>query len=354
LAFDGIGHLVREQDARGYITVYEYDSESPNLLVSKDSGYHVESCDPATDESWCRVESTDELLTTSLVGDPSELDSVTFQYNDPNWPTRVTHECRASVVEDGQTVCTVRSYDPITGTVTSTVQEGWTVDANSQTVLEAHTMTRSYYESGDPPIFNPADEAATAGVILTHQTAWASWMSLSQPSGQIKETLGPRYHDVNDGADDRTWYVYYPADSSVPTELRGRVAAIKSPDGEVTFYDDYSLSGITRTIDSRGVATSFTYDSLGRRTGVTVEGEVGCDTAADPLCATDLMSQMVYEDGHLHMTISPLGHRDVVAMRDEWGRALVRERYSSDDPSNAKERLELTLDPDTGLNARDK
>jgi hypothetical protein len=93
-------------------------------------------------------------------------------------------------------------------------------------------------ESGDPPIFNPADEAATAGVTLTHQTAWASWMSLSQPSGQVKETLGPRYHDVNDGADDRTQYVYYPAASSVPTELRGRVAAIKRPDGEVTFYDE--------------------------------------------------------------------------------------------------------------------
>jgi RHS repeat-associated protein len=48
------------------------------------------------------------------------------------------------------------------------------------------------------------------------------------------------------------------------------------------------------------------------------------------------------------MTISPLGHRNVVAMRDEWGRTLARERYSSDDPINAKERLELTLDPDTG------
>jgi RHS repeat-associated protein len=81
---------------------------------------------------------------------------------------------------------------------------------------------------------------------------------------------------------------------------------------------------------------------------VTIEGEAGCDTAADPLCATDLLSQTVYSDSRLHMTISPLGHRDVVAMRDEWGRTLVRERYSSDDPTNAKERLEMILDPDTG------
>jgi len=96
-------------------------------------------------------------------------------------------------------------------------------------------------------------------------------------------------------AEDVTEFVYYPVDSSVPALLRGHLAATKDAAGQITRYETYDVFGNpTRVIDANDVATELTFDLLGRSATTTIKGIAGCNTAADPLCATDLTSTRTY------------------------------------------------------------
>jgi hypothetical protein len=59
--------------------------------------------------------------------------------------------------------------------------------------------------------------------------------------------------------------------------------------GHITTFQDYNIGGDARkTIDANGVVTDRTYDGLRRTLTTILRGVSGCDTALDPLCATDL------------------------------------------------------------------
>jgi YD repeat-containing protein len=335
LAYDSQGRLVRRQDGRGYITRWTYDGLS--RVTSRTDGLQPQGCDPATASDYCRVASTDDLLTLSL----DESAAVTTDYSyDTTWLDKISTVCRASVVESGQTTCDTFTYDSVTGKALQTGLTGWTWESGI-TVQKTALMTSTYYGQSESAVFNPATAAATLGVTIVFDTAWAS---LPQPEAKLKEVDGPLT-----GNTDRTQYVYYPVDSSVPPSLQGRVAATRNPTDDVTFFDGYDqLGNVTRTIDQRGVATSYTYDALGNLTEVTLEGQPGCDTVADPLCDDDLTTQYLYQDGRFDTSITPLGHRQVTTLRDIWGRGAMSERYDASDLVNALERRELILDPSTG------
>lgn len=92
-----------------------------------------------------------------------------------------------------------------------------------------------------------------------------------------------------------TSFVYYPVDPSVPPLWRGRLAAVRNAAGHVTRFEDYDLFGnATRIVDPNGVVTERLFDALGRTHATTIKGVAGCDTSADVLCATPLVTTSTY------------------------------------------------------------
>lgn len=118
----------------------------------------------------------------------------------------------------------------------------------------------------------------------------SSWLTLPQPAGRLASADGPR-SDVSD----MTRYVYYPIDNSVTAVLRGRLAAVQNAASHVVRYESYDVFGnADRIVDANGVATTATFDALGRPLTTVSKGVAGCDTAADPLCAIDPFATRYY------------------------------------------------------------
>jgi len=84
-------------------------------------------------------------------------------------------------------------------------------------------------------------------------------------------------------------------DSNVNALWRGRLAAAKNAAGHVVRYENYDVFGNPqRVVDANGVATEATFDALGRILTSTLKGVTGCNTAVDPLCATDVVTTRAY------------------------------------------------------------
>lgn len=171
-------------------------------------------------------------------------------------------------------------------TLTSTIS-GW---SGSPATLQTRTTTVTLYAIGEAAAFNPG------GVFQ------ASWAALPQPLGMRKSMDGPR----GDVADTET-LVYYPVDTAVPATLRGHLAARKNAAGHITRFTAYNLHGYPTTIiDPNGVAQTLVYDPLGRLVQTQLEPVSGCDTSADPLCATALTTSRQWSLRR--------GGRDIVAL----------------------------------------
>ncbi|MCI0479829.1 hypothetical protein L0Y59_04760, partial [Candidatus Uhrbacteria bacterium] len=339
---DHAGRVVRKQGADGYITVTTYgangSSERPFLRPS--------GCDPATDSQRCRM-TPDALATVTLI--PTNATStVSYEYGDPLWPDLVTGIVTPSVYAPGQFRRESRTYHPSTGAVISSIVSGWSVGGSAPVLVERSTRTSHY---GDPcdaadtvcgtagplaPVFDPGGAFETP------------WLALTQPAGLRKREDGARL-DVQDV----TAFVYYPIDPSVPALLRGRLAAARNAAGHVTHYEAYDLFGqLTRTVDANGVVTEFQYDGMGRLTASIVKGMPGCDTNADPLCATDLESAFAYlETGPLQMEQRP-GGGVIAHTYDDRGRLRTRSRGPA--VTDLRERIEYSYDPLIGAKSRER
>src|SRR5262249_27865497 len=159
---------------------------------------------------------------------------------------------------------------------------------------EVHTTTTALYNGTEGAMFNPGGSFQSA------------WLSLPQPAGEKKSVDGPRT-DVSDV----TKYVFYPNDAAVPGPWRGRLAAISNALGHITRFEDYDVFGHAATItDPNGVVTRLTFDAMGRIRTSMVSGVPGCDTAAEPLCATDLTTTRTYASatGALSSEQQPAGN----------------------------------------------
>lgn len=317
------GQLLREQDARGFITVRTFDSN--DRVTSIAGPYQPSGCDPLNDANHCR-QTPASLLTVTLSPTTSTL-TTAFAYGDTTWTDVATLTTVASVLAPNQVRTTALQLDPATGIVTQQVTTGQT-GIPAQTVQ--YTTTTVLYDGIEGAAFNPGGAFD------------AAWLTLAQPAGLRKSSDGPRT-DVTD----TTTSVYYPIDSAVPASWRGRLAAVRNAAGHVTRFENYDVFGNAgRTVDPNGVATESTFDSIGRPLTSTLKAVPGCDTATDPLCATDIVSSLTYQPalGPLASTTTPGGGTTTYEY-DARGRTTATTRQVS---ATAYERIEYDYDPATG------
>jgi RHS repeat-associated protein len=321
------GQLLRKQDARGYITEWTYDSSDRVIAVT--TSYKPAGCDPETDSSRCHQSPT-SLLSVPL-SSTSATETVEYSYGDGVWFDRPTIIARSSVSNPGQTTIEFLAYDPQTGTILTDRTHGW-----NGTQPETHETTTVLYDGTETAAFDPAGAFNGA------------WLTLPQPLGLRKSIDGPH----SDVADITRW-VYYPVNAAVPAFWRGRLAAVRDAAGNTTRFENYDVLGNPgRVVDPNGVATEYTYDALGRVLTSTLKAVPGCDTIADPLCATDLTTTRIYQPtyGSLASEAHPNGATTTYEY-DDRGRlkAIVRPASAS-----LSERLEYDFDTATGKKSAER
>jgi RHS repeat-associated protein len=323
-AYDAFGNLSRIQNARGYITESTYDG-SGRQLIRTETAEVPQGCNPATDPGHCRL-NADALATATLNGTTASQ-TTTYTYGDANWPGRPTRTTHDGVEAPGVTLTETFSLDPSTGetlvhTITGAVDAGGT--------LESHTTTTSLYGSSEVAAFAPGGAFQPA------------WLSLAQPPGLTKSIDGPRT-----AVSDVTTFVYYPFDTTVPGPWRGHLAAVRNALGHVSRYEDYNVFGRAATLtDANGSYTGFTFDSMGRLVTSIIAGTPGCNTSADPLCATNLTTSRTYSSltGPVASEQRPAGNLTSY-MYDTRGRILTVTTGTS---TTGLERITYTYDPTTG------
>jgi RHS repeat-associated protein len=329
--YDEFGRAVLEQNADGYVTRSTYTDAH---LTQREQFLKPSACDPATDSAHCRLDS-DALSVVTLETTSSSLTS-TYTYGDLVWPDRPTVISTTSVGKPDDVRTQTQTFDPVSGDVTSSTTTGWTGITPAQT--QRQTVTALYGDASNSlvPAFDPAGSFNSA------------WMSLPQPSLMRKSIDGPRT-DVQDV----TSFVYYPIDSSVPADLRGRLAAVKNAAGHITRYEGYDVFGnATRIVDANGVARTAVYDALGRLSSQTVMGISGCDTALDPLCGTDITTLRSYDGaGPVLSETKPNGG---VTVYEYDSRARVSSMSRGPAANDLRERLEYSYDINTGKRSQQR
>jgi len=332
LVYDDEGRIVREQDARGYVTSRSFDALG--RLLAETTALAPAGCDPETDAQQCRQ--VGALATITLTPTAvSETRTYTYDAAAP-WYDRPTNIATNSVLNAAGFRNETFSYDTATGQVLQHTVSGWT-GATEPHQLEQHATTTALYSGAEPAAFTPGGPFA------------AAWLAFPQPAGVIRQIDGPRT-DVAD----LTTYVYYPIDPAVPATWRGRLAAVRNAAGHITTYESYDVFGnALRIVDPNGVATERTYDALGRPLTTTVKGLAGCDTSADPLCATDIVTTLAYTPatGPLSSRTDANGNVTTYAY-DLRGRMTLLSRGPA--LTSLKERIEYTYDALTGRKSMER
>ncbi len=329
-AYDDQGRLIRQQDARGYITERHYDNVG--RLTIETTALVPSGCDPETDPARCRQVGTLDAAQVSPTS-ATITRSVTYA---TAWPDKPETISTTSVLNSTGSRVESFTYDATSGEQLSHTTSGWTGSA-IQPIQEDHTTTTLLYNGSEGAAFNPGGSFS------------AAWLALPQPSGTRKGIDGPRT-DVSDV----TTFVYYPVDSSVLATLRGRLAAVQNAAGHIMRYENYDVFGnAQRVVDPNGVATDSSFDHLGRSLTTTLKAVSGCDATADPLCATDLVSTRSYSPatGPLSTQTDARGNVSVYEY-DALGRISATSRGSA--TTALKERIEYSYDPATGKKSSEK
>jgi len=311
-AYGSSGHVWRAQDGRGYITEFIYDLTpyTRQNLLSERRALRPSTCDPATDSAHCAM--TSAALAAATLTTTSATRTTSYRYDDGNWPERPTEIDTDSAFVPGQSTIETFTLDGATGQTLTHTTTGFTGSPAQQ---ESHTTTTVLYDGAAAAAFDPGG------------TFQSSWLTLAQPAGIVKSVRGPRT-DV----DDTMLYVYYPIGSGAPGTAKGRLAAVKNALGHITHFDEYDVFGhATKITDPNGVVTTRAYDALGRLTTSTVKAVTGCDTSADPLCATDLTTTNLYANTSGPLSYSLGANRSATAYTyDNRGRVATVGRGSAD------------------------
>jgi RHS repeat-associated protein len=323
IAYDDKGRPTRIQEADGYISEDVYD-EASRVTVHR-TALRPASCDPATAADRCR-QLPDALVTVPLAP-TDETTTTQFAYTDPSWPERATITTTNSVGKPGDSRVLTVSLHPLSGEVLTQVVRGWTGTPAQQ---ETRTTVTTLYASGEAAAFTPGG-------------SWnAAWSPLPQPAAFQKAQDGPR----TDVADVST-YVYYPIHNDVPPLLRGRLAAVRNAAGHETRFENYDLFGHALTVvDRNGVVSTAQYDLIGRPTASTIEGVTGCDTTADPLCATPITTTRVWQTSGAMLSETRPGGAITTYEYDTLRRLTTMSRNTT--AAEMSERIAYSFDPATG------
>lgn len=318
--YDAAGHLVRQQNALGWITTREI---SGDRLIRETSTQAPSGCDPATDASRCHL-TPDALANANLVATP-ETRSASWEYLDANWPNRPSRVTTSSVLAPGEANIEELTFDPVTGVVLVDRVTGWTADGGGSPRQQTRTSTTALYDGAEPAAFVPGP--------------WFEpWATLPQPAREVRQIDGPR----TDAADVTT-FVYYPIHDSVPALLRGRRAAVRNAAGHVTRFESYDIFGnLTRSVDPNGTITEMTYDALGRLTATTMRAGHSC-ASGDPACS---VTRTLTYAGAGPLTLET--HPDAVSRFEYDDRGRIRTISRGPSASDLRERIETTYDPATG------
>ncbi|MBV9494976.1 MAG: hypothetical protein JOZ54_12075, partial [Acidobacteria bacterium] len=317
---DGLGRVLRRQDADGYVTVYTYTNDHVTQIKS---AMRPAGCDPAVSSTQCKLTTT--ALATALLDDTNATLTLDYEFQNTTWPDKPTKITSNSVYNSPNTRRETITYDDPTGQALTRVIKGWTANPITE---ETRTITATLYNGTEGAAF-PLDPPLPSG---------------AQP--KLPKTIdGPRT-DV----DDVTTFAYYPFASSVPSGARGHLAATKDAMGHVTRFENYDLFGNPRKVtDLNGVITEITTDSIGRILTRTVKGVVGCDSATDPICGTDLVTTLTYDGfGPLKQEQRPGGGISTFEY-DDRGRPVKVSRGPS--ASNLQEQIETVYDTNGRVSA---
>jgi RHS repeat-associated protein len=328
MMYDAFGNVIRSQGADGFITTNLYDTAGKNVIRAI-TAMRPGGCDPLTANCRLTADTIDDV--DPVVTGASMITH--YEYGDLNWhhrPTRITTHSVLNIA-DGRTE--TLTYDAETGEVLTRSVTGWT---DSPARQETRTTVTTLYDGLAGAAFNP------------HGTFDSSWLELPQPRGMRKNVDGPLA-----GAADTTSYVYYPVDASVPALLRARLAATRNAAGHVTRYEDYDTRGnARRVIDPNGVVQTATFDALGRLVSSSTLGVSGCDTSADPLCATVLTTTRTFSVAGPLESVQAAGGGVTAYTYDDRGRIAAISRGPS--MADLRERMETTYDPATGRKSVEK
>lgn len=329
--YDREGRVLRAQSASGYVTVFTYGRDG--RLAATESPLKPAGCDPSTAANHCRLDVAG--LAAALLEPTSATATTTFRRQNPAWPDKITTIVRPSVAVSGESSIQTFNFHPLTGAVTSASLCGWVPNA---TACTQRTTTTTFYETGSlAPAFDPGGSFQSA------------WMALPQPVLMTKSTDGPRT-DVQDV----TSYVYYPADAAVPAFWRGRLAAVRNAAGHITRFENYDVFGnVLQQVDPNGVVVENTFDVLGRSLTSAVKGFAGCDTAVDPLCATDITASRTYEAGTGPLR-AEYRRSGGVATYSYDGRGRVQAISRGPAETDLRERIEIDHDPLTGHKSQER
>ncbi|HYH09212.1 MAG TPA: RHS repeat-associated core domain-containing protein [Thermoanaerobaculia bacterium] len=324
-AYDAKGRLERVQNGDGYVTEEEYVGTTARVMRRR-TALRPSTCDPATAQDRCRQ--TPEALDTIALMATSATVTTEYEYNDAHWPDRPTVTRVQSVLNPAGKRVETLSFDPINGAIVTQAVRGWT---GSPAIEQTRTVATALYGANETAAFEPGGNV------------WDSaWSQLPQPSGLRKSVDGPRT-DVSDV----TSFVYYPVDDAVPSLLRGRLAVARNAAGHLTRYEDYDAFGnARRVVDANGVAMTLQFDLLGRATATTLEGIAGCDTFADPLCATALGTSRVWTPSGLLTSETKAGGGTTTYTYDSLRRVSTVSRTTTG--SVESERITYAYDPATG------
>src|SRR5215212_5381501 len=339
-AYDGDGHLTREQNANGYITVRTYLGER---IASMQEHLRPAGCDPETSQTRCML--APDTLKTSAFDTTSATITTSYEYGDSLWPDKPSAILRTSIGPIEEPRREELIYHPTSGEMVRHSITGWIPNERAPVIVTSIYGDASTV--GDDRA--PGTTDAFAPAFNPGGTFETAWLSLPQP--RLRKSIdGPRM-DV----EDVTSYVYYPVDPSVtPATLRGRLAAVRNAAGQLTRYESYDAFGNpTRVVDANGVATEFTFDALGRLLTSTLKGLTGCDTTIDPLCASDLTTTRNYSPpaGPLQSEQRPAGGVTTYEY-DDHGRVHALSRGPS--AADPRERIEYTYDPLTGKKSKEE
>jgi RHS repeat-associated protein len=264
--YDDKGRPVRQQTADGYVSVSTYTG---GRITRRDLRQRLSDCDPQLSATLCKVTAA-QLESASLVPSTAAR-TLQYEFNDATWPDKPTAIETASIVNSSGTVREELTYDAATGQVLTRSVSGWT---GAPAVQQTRTVTTLPYDGTEGAAFDPGLPGVTG------------------PQPRLPKTVDGARTDVPDV----TTFVYYPIGDGAPPAARGRIAAVKNALGQITKFENYDLFGNARRVtDVNGVTIELTTDSIGRVLTHTLKGSPGCDAAADPLCATDLVTTNTYD-----------------------------------------------------------